>query len=77
MAPYFEKIKAAGFTAFAFYYRWARHSPNNHTLDLSTGAHDMTPLFELAEELGLYIIVQPGAYVNAEANTGGLLCTPS
>lgn len=63
--------------AFALYYIWAPHAPNNHTLNFSTGAHDMTPLFELAEELGLYIIVQSVAYVNSEANAGGLLCTPS
>jgi len=66
-----EKIKAAGFTAFAFYSSWAYHAPNNHTLDFSTGAHDIVPLYELAKELGLYIIVRPGPYVNAEANAGG------
>ncbi|XHG07467.1 hypothetical protein AWENTII_010610 [Aspergillus wentii] len=66
-----EKIKAAGFTAFAFYSSWAYHAPNNHTVDFSTGARDITPIFELAKELGLYIIVRPGPYVNAEANAGG------
>lgn len=66
-----EKIKAAGFTAFAFYSSWAYHAPNNSTLDFTTGAHDFTPLFELAKELGLYIIVRPGPYVNAEASAGG------
>ena len=66
-----EKIKAAGFTAFAFYSSWAYHAPNNQTLDFTTGAHDLTPLFELAKELGLYIIVRPGPYVNAEASAGG------
>lgn len=66
-----EKIKAAGFTAFAFYANWAYHAPNNQTLDFTTGAHDFSPLFELAKELGLYIIVRPGPYVNAEASAGG------
>ncbi|KAI2790701.1 putative beta-galactosidase B [Penicillium oxalicum] len=66
-----EKIKAAGFTAFAFYSSWGYHAPNNHTLDFTTGAHDFTPLYELAKELGLYIIVRPGPYVNAEASAGG------
>ncbi|CAI7599859.1 unnamed protein product [Penicillium glandicola] len=66
-----EKIKAAGFTAFAFYSSWAYHSPNNATVDFSTGARNITPIFELAKELGLYIIVRPGPYVNAEANAGG------
>jgi beta-galactosidase GanA len=66
-----EKIKAAGFTAFAFYGHWGYHSPNNHTLDFETGAHDFTHLFRIAKRVGLYVIVRPGPYVNAEANAGG------
>ncbi|GKZ78027.1 hypothetical protein AnigIFM56816_001151 [Aspergillus niger] len=66
-----EKIKAAGFTTFAFYSSWAWHAPNNHTVDFSTGARDITPIFELAKELGMYIIVRPGPYINAEASAGG------
>ncbi|PWY89958.1 putative beta-galactosidase B [Aspergillus heteromorphus CBS 117.55] len=66
-----EKIKSAGFTAFTFYSSWAWHSPNNHTVDFTTGARDITPIFELAKELGMYIIVRPGPYINAEASAGG------
>ncbi|OAK98171.1 hypothetical protein IQ06DRAFT_327640 [Phaeosphaeriaceae sp. SRC1lsM3a] len=66
-----QKIKAAGFTAFAFYGNWAYHSANNHTTDFETGAHDFTKLFEIAHKVGLYVITRPGPYVNAEANAGG------
>ncbi|KAH2985959.1 beta galactosidase [Aspergillus fumigatus Z5] len=66
-----EKVKATGFTAFAFYSSWAYHAPNNSTVDFSTGARDITPIFELAKELGMYMIVRPGPYVNAEASAGG------
>lgn len=66
-----EKIKAIGFTGCAFYSSWAYHAPNNHTVDFSTGARDITPIYELAKELGMYIIVRPGPYVNAEASAGG------
>ncbi|KAF2189832.1 glycoside hydrolase family 35 protein [Zopfia rhizophila CBS 207.26] len=66
-----EKIKAAGFTAYAFYGNWGYHSPNNFMLDFTTGAHDFSPLLEIAKEVGLYVIVRPGPYVNAEANAGG------
>ncbi|KAL2853348.1 glycoside hydrolase superfamily [Aspergillus pseudoustus] len=66
-----EKIKAIGFTGFAFYSSWAYHAPNNHTVDFSTGARDITSIYELAKELGMYIIVRPGPYVNAEASAGG------
>jgi hypothetical protein len=66
-----QKVKAAGFTAFAFYGHWGFHNPNNHTLDFTTGAHDFTKLFDIAKKVGLYVIVRPGPYVNAEANAGG------
>ncbi|KAF2016952.1 glycoside hydrolase family 35 protein [Aaosphaeria arxii CBS 175.79] len=66
-----QKIKASGFTAFAFYGHWGYHSANNQTLDFTSGAHDFTKLFEIAKKVGLYVIVRPGPYVNAEANAGG------
>ncbi|KAF2843588.1 glycoside hydrolase family 35 protein [Patellaria atrata CBS 101060] len=66
-----QKIKAAGFTAYAFYGHWGYHSSSPSTLDFTTGAHDITPLFEIAKKVGLYIIVRPGPYVNAETNAGG------
>ncbi|OAG06980.1 uncharacterized protein CC84DRAFT_1143190 [Paraphaeosphaeria sporulosa] len=66
-----EKIKAAGFTAFAFYGNWAWHSATNQTLDFETGAHNFERLLETAKRVGLYVIVRPGPYVNAEANAGG------
>lgn len=55
-----EKVKATGFTAFAFYSSWAYHAPNNSTVDFSTGARDITPIFELAKELGMYMSCAPG-----------------
>ncbi|KAL4934561.1 glycoside hydrolase family 35 protein [Aspergillus undulatus] len=66
-----EKVKALGFTGFAFYSSWAYHAPNNQTVDFTTGARDITPIYDLAKELGMYIIVRPGPYVNAEASAGG------
>jgi hypothetical protein len=61
-----EKIKAAGFTAFAFYGNWGYHSANNGTVDFDSPAHDFTKLYEIAERVGLYVITRPGPYVNAE-----------
>lgn len=55
----------------AFYGNWGYHSANNHTTDFKTGAHDFTKLFEIAKDVGLYVITRPGPYVNAEANAGG------
>ncbi|PLB49336.1 putative beta-galactosidase [Aspergillus steynii IBT 23096] len=66
-----EKIKAAGFNGIGLYEHWGWHAPNNETLDFETGAHDFAKAFELAKEIGLYVIYRPGPYSNAEANGGG------
>ncbi|KAJ4176797.1 hypothetical protein NW755_014223 [Fusarium falciforme] len=67
----FEKIKAAGFNGIGLYEHWGWHAPNNQTLDFETGAHNFASAFEIAKELGLYIVYRPGPYSNAEANGGG------
>ncbi|OAL51706.1 putative beta-galactosidase [Pyrenochaeta sp. DS3sAY3a] len=66
-----QKLKAAGFNTIAIYEHWGWHAPNNETLDFSSGAHDFTPIFEIAARVGVYIVYRPGPYSNAEANGGG------
>lgn len=59
------------FNGIGLYEHWGWHAPNNETLDFETGAHDFAQAFELAKEIGLYVIYRPGPYSNAEANGGG------
>ncbi|KAK7984309.1 putative PMA1-H+-transporting P-type ATPase [Apiospora arundinis] len=66
-----EKIKAAGFNAFSIYNHWGYHNPKPGVLDFETGAHNFTSIMTMAKELGMYMIIRPGPYVNAEANAGG------
>lgn len=66
-----EKVKAAGFNAFSIYGHWGFHSPSDGVLDFETGSHDFTRIMDLAKDLGMYMIVRPGPYVNAETNAGG------
>ncbi|KAK3941395.1 family 35 glycosyl hydrolase [Diplogelasinospora grovesii] len=66
-----EKVKAAGFNAFSIYNHWGFHNPSPGTLDFDTAAHNFTSIMTLAKELGMYMIIRPGPYVNAEANAGG------
>ena len=66
-----QKIKAAGCNAFTFYGHWGFHAPTADTLDFSSGAHNFTRLFEIAHNIGLYVLVRPGPYINAEASAGG------
>ncbi|KAI0158312.1 glycoside hydrolase family 35 protein [Xylariaceae sp. FL1272] len=66
-----EKVKAAGFNAFSIYNHWGYHNPAPGVLDFETGAHNFTGIMTLAKELGMYMIVRVGPYINAEANGGG------
>ncbi|KAK4543214.1 hypothetical protein LTR36_005764 [Oleoguttula mirabilis] len=66
-----QKIKAAGFNAFSIYAHWGWHSAADGKLDFETGAHNITRIFEIAKDLGLYILVRPGPYINAETSAGG------
>ncbi|KAJ7175894.1 glycoside hydrolase family 35 protein [Mycena filopes] len=66
-----EKIKAAGFNGISVYAHWAFHAPNNHTVDMETGARNFEPILDLAKELGLFVTMRGGPYVNAETTAGG------
>ncbi|KAG6809184.1 hypothetical protein H0H92_001242 [Tricholoma furcatifolium] len=62
-----EKIKAGGFNTV----HWAFHAPNNSTVDFETGARNIATIFELAAEVGLFVTLRGGPYINAETTAGG------
>ncbi|KAK3650132.1 hypothetical protein LTR56_006407 [Elasticomyces elasticus] len=66
-----EKLKAAGFNAFSIYAHWGYHSAAHGELDFESGAHNLTRIFDMAKELGLYMLIRPGPYINAETTGGG------
>ncbi|KAI0528338.1 beta-galactosidase, domain 2-domain-containing protein [Xylaria digitata] len=53
------------------YNHWGYHNPLPGVLDFETGAHNFTEILTLAKVLGMYMIIRPGPYINAEANAGG------
>jgi len=65
-----EKIRAAGFNGVSLYFNWSYHSPAPRVYDF-TGVRDVDRLLRLTEELGLYVVVRPGPYINAEVSGGG------
>jgi beta-galactosidase GanA len=65
-----EKMKASGYNTVAFYFAWGYHSPKQGVYDFS-GVRDMDRLLRMAKEVGLYVIVRPGPYMNAEVTRGG------
>ena len=64
-------LKAAGYNAVDLYFCWSYHSHAQGHYDF-TGAKDVEALLALATELGLWVIVRPGPYINAETSGGGL-----
>ncbi|KAK5108541.1 hypothetical protein LTR62_008197 [Meristemomyces frigidus] len=61
----------AGFNAFSIYVHWGFHSSAPGQLDFETGAHNFSRIFDIAQELGLYMLVRPGPYINGETTAGG------
>jgi beta-galactosidase GanA len=66
-----EKIKAAGFNAVSLYFDWEYHSPKQGVYDFS-GVRDVGQLLNIANDLGIYVFVRPGPYINAELDDGGI-----
>ena len=66
-----QKIKAAGLNSMSFYSHWGYHAPAPNTLDFSSGGHNITRLYEIARDTGLFVTARPGPYINAETSAGG------
>lgn len=66
----FEKMKAAGFNTITCYFDWDYHSPSPAVYDFR-GVRNMDKFLDAASIAGLYVIVRPGPYINAETDSGG------
>ncbi|GAB1726245.1 hypothetical protein NU195Hw_g5330t1 [Hortaea werneckii] len=66
-----QKYKANGLNGVSIYFFWSYHSPREGVFDFRTPARDIQKLFDIAKEVGLYVIARPGPYCNAETNGGG------
>jgi beta-galactosidase GanA len=53
------------------YFFWAYHSPARDVFDFENSGKNIQRMFDYAKEAGLYVIVRPGPYCNAQANGGG------
>lgn len=66
-----EKLKAMGCNTVETYVPWNLHEPERMKFDF-TGILDIFRFIELADELGLKVIVRPSPYICAEWEFGGL-----
>ncbi|MFB7497640.1 beta-galactosidase [Streptomyces sp. NPDC056161] len=65
-----EKMRAHGFNTVSVYVAWNYHSaaPGHHDFG---GVRDLDLFLRTAAETGLYVILRPGPYINAEVDGGG------
>ncbi|WBO66528.1 glycoside hydrolase family 35 protein [Streptomyces camelliae] len=65
-----QKMRAHGYNAVSIYVAWNYHSPAPGTYDF-TGVRDLDLFLRMAAETGLYVVLRPGPYINAEVDGGG------
>jgi len=65
-----QKMKATGYNAVTLYIDWGYHSSKQGHYDFS-GVRNIERVLDMAEAEGLYVIIRPGPYVNAELSMGG------
>ena len=65
-----QKMKATGYNAVTLYIDWGYHSSEEGHYDFS-GVRNVERAIQMAEDEGLYVIIRPGPYVNAELTMGG------
>ncbi|MEU1401910.1 beta-galactosidase [Streptomyces sp. NPDC005728] len=65
-----QKMRAHGYNAVSIYVSWNYHSPAPGRYDFS-GVRDLDLFLRTATETGLYVILRPGPYINAEIDGGG------
>ncbi len=65
-----EKLKAMGCNTVETYVAWNVHEPREGEFCFEGGA-DLCKFIEIAQELGLYVILRPSPYICAEWEFGG------
>ncbi|KZS93201.1 glycoside hydrolase family 35 protein [Sistotremastrum niveocremeum HHB9708] len=67
----FQKIHAAGLNAISVYVHWGLSNPSKGVIDFDDW-RDLQSLFDAAKAAGLFIVLRPGPYINAETTAGGI-----
>ncbi|ORX38601.1 glycoside hydrolase superfamily [Kockovaella imperatae] len=66
----FQRIKALGFNAISTYTFWGMVNPSEGVFDYDD-FRDLGPFLDAANQAGLFVVVRPGPYINAEVSAGG------
>lgn len=66
-----EKLRLMGCNTVETYVPWNMHEPQEGKFDFSDNL-DLRRFIQLAQEVGLYVILRPAPYICAEWEFGGL-----
>ncbi|KAI0747487.1 glycoside hydrolase superfamily [Fomes fomentarius] len=67
----FQKMVAAGLNAVSIYIHWGLTNPAPGVLEFD-GWRALQPIYDAANLAGIFIVLRPGPYINAETTAGGL-----
>ncbi|EIN12800.1 glycoside hydrolase family 35 protein [Punctularia strigosozonata HHB-11173 SS5] len=65
-----QKFKAAGFNAVSIYTHMGLINPAPHVIDMD-GWRSVEAFYDAAKDAGLWVVLRPGPYINAETTAGG------
>ncbi|KAF8238073.1 glycoside hydrolase family 35 protein [Tricholoma matsutake] len=66
-----QKVKAAGLNAVSVYTHMGLINPSRGVVDFN-GFRALQPLYDAARDAGIWIVLRPGPYINAETSAGGI-----
>ncbi|PWN48247.1 hypothetical protein IE53DRAFT_319787 [Violaceomyces palustris] len=68
-----QRIKDAGFNTVSTYTHWGliQSESNPASIDLK-GINDLDYFLRICQQVGLFVILRPGPYINAETTAGGM-----
>ncbi|RDB14620.1 putative beta-galactosidase A [Hypsizygus marmoreus] len=66
-----QKVKAAGLNAVSVYTHMGLINPSPGVVDFD-GFRALQPLYDAAREAGIWVVLRPGPYINAETSAGGI-----
>ncbi|KAJ7583566.1 glycoside hydrolase family 35 protein [Mycena floridula] len=66
-----EKVKASGLNAVSVYTHMGLINPARNVVDFD-GFRSLKALYEAAQAAGVWIVLRPGPYINAETTAGGI-----
>ncbi|KAI0313595.1 glycoside hydrolase family 35 protein [Amylostereum chailletii] len=66
-----QKVKAAGLNAVSVYTHWGVINPSPGVIDFDA-YRALQPLYDAARAAGIFIVLRPGPYINAETTAGGI-----